>query len=62
LPRSLYLAGSADDLPPGAKGLAAAIEASPPEGLRFRYDPRPDLTHATIFRALEATGLEFALR
>jgi len=62
-PRTLYLASSdVADIAAGTARLAAVIRLSPPPGLRWRYDPRPDLTHATIFRALKPTALVDALR
>jgi uncharacterized protein len=62
-PRTLYLASSADaEARGGPAGLAEAIRRSPPAKLRWRYELRRDLTHATIFRALEKEALEDALR
>lgn len=62
-PRTLYLATSVEpSTAVGTARLAALLRASPPRGLRFTYAPRPDLTHATIFRALEAASLADALR
>ena len=61
-PRTLYLASSADDIAAGSSRLAALLRASPPPGVRWTYSPRPDLTHATIFRATEAAALTHALR
>ena len=42
--------------------LEAIIRAQPPGGLAWEYTPRPDLTHATIFRGVEAAALAAALR
>ena len=61
-PRSLYLASSADDIAAGNARLAAVLRASRPPGLTWAYSPRPDLTHATIFRATEAAALTHSLR
>ena len=62
-PRTLYLAASKDaELRGGPSKLAEVIRRSPPPGLRWDYKLRGDLTHATIFRALENEALEEALR
>lgn len=62
-PRTLYLANSdVADIAAGTARLAAVLRASAPQGLRWRYEPRPDLTHATIFRALKPAALVDALR
>ena len=62
-PRTLYLATSVEpSTAVGTARLAALLRATPLRGLRFTYAPRPDLTHATIFRALEAASLADALR
>ena len=61
--RSLYMASSQDaEIRGGPSRLAEVIRRSPPAGLRWRYELRRDLTHATIFRALENAALEDALR
>ena len=61
--RTLYLASSnVADIAAGTARLAAVLRTASPPGLRWRYEPRPDLTHATIFRALKATALMDALR
>jgi predicted alpha/beta superfamily hydrolase len=61
-PRTLYLGGSRDERMPGTAQLAALLRATPPRGVRWTYEPRADLTHATIFRALKATALMDAFR
>jgi predicted alpha/beta superfamily hydrolase len=62
-PRSLYMASSQDaEIRGGPSRLAEVIRSSPPPGLRWRYTLRRDLTHATIFSALELEALEDALR
>jgi predicted alpha/beta superfamily hydrolase len=62
-PRTLYLAASKDaESRGGPSQLAEVIRRSPPPGLRWDYKLRRDLTHATIFRALENEALEAALR
>ena len=61
-PRTLYFASSAEpSTAVGAARVAALLQAAPPPGLRWTYKPRPDLTHATIFLALEAAALVHAL-
>jgi hypothetical protein len=62
-PRTLYLASSRE--PSTSVGLArldSLLRATQPKGLRWRYEPRPDLEHSTIFRALEGAALADALR
>jgi predicted alpha/beta superfamily hydrolase len=62
-PRSLYMAASADaEARGGPSQLAEVLRRSAPPDLRWRYEVRKDLTHATIFRALELEALEDALR
>jgi predicted alpha/beta superfamily hydrolase len=62
VPRTLYLASSnVADIAAGSARLAELLRVSPPPGLRWRYEPRPDLMHATIFRALKPTALVDAL-
>lgn len=61
--RTLYLASSdVADIAAGTARLAMVIRVSRPRGLRWRYEPRPDLTHATIFRAIKPKALVDALR
>lgn len=61
-PRTLYLANSGEEtIARDTARLAALLQAAPP-GLRWTYAPRPDLTHATIYRALEGVALVDALR
>jgi len=63
MPRSLYMASSQDaEIRGGPSRLADLIRSSPPQGLRWRYVLRRDLTHPTIFGALELEALEDALR
>lgn len=62
-PRTLYLATSLEpSTAVGTARLAALLEAAPPAGLRWTYEPRPDLTHATIFRGVGPAALARALR
>jgi predicted alpha/beta superfamily hydrolase len=61
--RTLYLASSnVEDIATGTARLAAALRTVAPGGLGWVYVPRPDLTHATIFRAVGPTALAEALR
>ncbi|MEP6690846.1 MAG: alpha/beta hydrolase-fold protein [Gemmatimonadaceae bacterium] len=63
VPRTLYLASSnVDDIAAGTARLAALVRTAPPRGLALVYAPRPDLTHATIFRAVGPAALTSALR
>jgi hypothetical protein len=49
----LYLASSGqEDIASATARLAEVLRADAPAGLRWRYRPRPDLTHGTIYRAL----------
>jgi predicted alpha/beta superfamily hydrolase len=61
-PRTLYLASSKDDIDSRVAQFAALVKEVSPVGLRLRYDSRPDLTHATIFRGVEKTALREALQ
>ncbi len=62
-PRSLFLATSnVKEIAEGTARLAALLEALSPSGLDWQYTPRPDLTHATIFRAVGPSALASALR
>jgi predicted alpha/beta superfamily hydrolase len=58
LPRTLFLASSeVADIAAGTARLAEMLRAAPPRRLRWTYDPRPDLTHQTIFRDLGPSAL-----
>lgn len=48
---ALYLSSAGDDIGPETARLAEVIRANAPRGLRWAYVPRPDLQHATIYRA-----------
>jgi len=62
-PRTLYLASSnVGEIAAGTARLAARLRASRRRGLTWTYEPRPDLTHATIFRAVKPVALTNALR
>jgi predicted alpha/beta superfamily hydrolase len=51
-PRSLYLASANEtDIVPGTARLAEILKQHAPQGLRWYFEPRPDLEHGTIFRA-----------
>jgi predicted alpha/beta superfamily hydrolase len=55
---TLYLASSGEpELAAGAKRLADVLSAAKPASLTWSYAPRPDLTHATIFRGVKPTAL-----
>jgi uncharacterized protein len=61
--RTLYLASSSvQEITSGTARLAAALRAARPRGLVWVYSPRPDLTHATIFRGVGPSALAQALR
>ncbi len=60
--RTVYLTSSRDGLGDRTEAFAAAVRAAAPRGLAWAYVPRPDLTHATIFRAAEGEALAHALR
>jgi len=60
-PRTLFFAGSTDmDAKP--QRLAGLLRDAAPKSLTWSYEPRPDLTHATIFRAAAPQALARALR
>jgi len=49
--RTLFLSSAVDeDIVANTANLAATLKKSAPDGLTFYYEPRPDLTHMTIFR------------
>jgi predicted alpha/beta superfamily hydrolase len=60
--RSIFIAGSRNDIGNGTARLAAALRAAEPHKLAWTYAPRPDLTHGTIFRAAAPAALTSALR
>lgn len=47
---ALYFSSASDDIGPVTARLAGIIRANARPGLRWEYRPRPDLTHATIYR------------
>jgi len=62
-PRSLFLASSSQpDIATGTQHLARLLDAIPPGQLTWVCTPRPDLTHATIFRGVGPGAFAFALK
>ncbi|HEX6535203.1 MAG TPA: alpha/beta hydrolase-fold protein [Gemmatimonadaceae bacterium] len=62
-PRTLYLASSnVPEITAGTARLAELLRTAAPKGLALVYVPRPDLTHATIFRGVGPAALASALR
>jgi len=57
LERSLLVCSTGDGIVEPIARFAAHLETSAPSGLRWRYEPRPDLTHATVYRAMKASAL-----
>ena len=52
-PATVYLSSADEDnIAPEAARLAEIFRADAPEPVRWQYQPRPDLTHATIYRAV----------
>lgn len=47
-----YIASAGDDILAPIAELARVLGASAPQSLRWQYEPRPDLRHATIYRGL----------
>lgn len=61
-PRVLYLtAANEPGIEAETAALAATINARPPRGLRWKFVPRSDLRHNTIFRAVAPTAFVWAL-
>ena len=59
---TLWFAGSnAADIAPHTDSLAAVLEAAAPADLRWRYEPRKDEEHRTIFRATKEEAFRWAL-
>jgi predicted alpha/beta superfamily hydrolase len=54
---ALFLSSAGDDVFAEAGRLAEILRANAPAGLRWSYVPRPDLKHATIYRASAPTVL-----
>jgi len=58
-PVGLYLASANEEnIAPQTARLAKILQDSAPKNLRWRYHPRPDLRHNTIYRALKADALK----
>lgn len=52
VPRVLYLSSADEEnIVAATARLAEVLRANAPDSPRWRYHPRPDLTHATIYRA-----------
>ena len=62
VPRSIYLTSSRDDIGAGTARIAQALDAAHRRDLTWRFTPRPDQTHGTIFRAMAPGMLAEALR
>lgn len=60
--RSIYFAGSRDDIGNGTGRLAAVLRTVAPRRISWTYVARPDLTHGNIFRTLAPAALTEALR
>lgn len=61
-PRTFYFASSREpSTAVGSGKLADVLRELKPQGLRWTYVPRPDLTHGNIFRSLEVAALIDAL-
>jgi len=62
-PRTLFLATSnVEEIASATARLATILLNRPPPGLVWVYMARPELTHATIFRAVGPEGLAWALK
>ncbi len=60
--RSIYFAGSRDDIGNGTGRLAEVLRTAAPRQISWTYVARTDLTHGNIFRALAPAALAGALR
>ena len=61
--KTLYLTTSnVEDINTPTSQLAALLRGVPPYKLTWVYEPRPDLTHATIFRGAGPAALATALK
>ncbi len=59
---SLWFAGSdAEDIKRNTDALAEAFRANTPQGVRWKYVPKPDEQHNTIFRATKEEAFRWAL-
>jgi predicted alpha/beta superfamily hydrolase len=53
LHNTLYLSSADEEtIAPAAERLAEVLRTSAPAGLKWQYEPRPDLRHDTIYRAV----------
>ncbi|HSE46162.1 MAG TPA: hypothetical protein VLA89_12620, partial [Gemmatimonadales bacterium] len=61
--RALFLSSAVDeDIVVGTSKLAEILKRSKPADLTFYYEPRPDLTHMTIFRGVGPEAFATVLR
>lgn len=61
--RTLFLASSnVSEIATSTTRLAELLRDVPPSGLTWSYSPRPDLTHATIFRGVGPAALANVLQ
>ncbi|NOK12844.1 alpha/beta hydrolase [Corallococcus exercitus] len=60
LKATLYMASAGDDVAAEAGRLSEVLRANAPAGLKWKYEPQPDLRHANIYRSLEAKVLREA--
>ncbi|NOK37501.1 alpha/beta hydrolase [Corallococcus exercitus] len=60
LKATLYFASAGDDIEEQTTRLAEVFRANAPAGLKWKYEPHPDLHHANIYRSLEAKVLREA--
>lgn len=60
--RPVIVVGSGAVVDSAPPRLAAMLRSAHPRSLVWQYVPRPDLTHATIFRGVGPTALARALR
>jgi hypothetical protein len=58
----LFVASSRDDIDAQTSRLAGILRAGAPRDLVWRFEPHPELTHATIFAGLEASALVHVLK
>lgn len=49
-----------DNIAPQSQRLADLLRAQAPDGLLWSYQPRPDLTHGTIYRGVEVEAIRAA--
>jgi len=61
-PRTFYIASADSKEISGASAKIVAALRSAPTNIRVTYEPRKDLTHATIFRAVGPGALANALK